>query len=74
VAPGDGHHFLLGTPRDEYSLLIESPLSEYRRAKVEQQYGGILTRVRPVLANAMEFLKSLLSVFDWIPVCVKKTR
>src|SRR5882757_11378713 len=27
------HHFLLGTPRDEYSL-VESPLSEYRPCQV----------------------------------------
>jgi hypothetical protein len=33
----------------------ESPLSEYRCAKVEQQCGGILARLQPVYAREKEF-------------------
>jgi hypothetical protein len=33
----------------------ESPLSEYRCAKIDQQYGGILARLQPVYAREKEF-------------------
>ena len=49
----DGPWFLLGTPRDEYSLLLSPHSANIDRAKVEQQCGGILAQTQPDFARGM---------------------
>ena len=47
------HDFLLGTPRDEYSLRLSPHSANIDRAKFEQQCGGILAHAQPDFARGM---------------------
>jgi hypothetical protein len=49
--------FLLGTPRDEYSLGLSPHSANIDRAKFEQQCGGILAHAQPVCARGMTISK-----------------
>jgi hypothetical protein len=42
----------------------ESPLSEYRCAKVDQQCGGILARLQPVYARHKEFSGVMFALIE----------
>src|SRR5664279_662921 len=55
-------HVLLGTPRDEYSLLLSPHSANIDRARIDHQYGGILARSQPVCAHEMEFWKQALGL------------
>jgi len=46
----------------------ESPLSEYRCAKVDQQCGGILARLQPVYARHKEFSGVMLLSLKRMPL------
>src|SRR6476620_6067731 len=49
--------FLLGTPRDEYSLRLSPHSANIDRAKFEQQCGGILAHTQRVCARGMTISK-----------------
>jgi len=63
----DGLWFLLGTPRDEYSLGLSPHSANIDRAKVEQHCGGNLSHAQPDFARAMTKFEQAIMFYNFRP-------